>query len=132
MRPRRVERSVQVGLVGKTPHVVLDEPQRGVRDDVVEPVIRDGVVRDEAQAVRRAVAEGLAERVLPVLGCDSTILVAHRAADPGHVVLRDEAPQRRDEPAAATLRDPLAGVRPRVREGTAVRDDDQLSLHRHR
>ena len=92
------------GAYGEVPEVVLDEPQHRVRDDVVVPVVRLRVVRDEPQPVRRAVARSLLD-ASPPASATTPVLVGHRARDPGHVVVRDEAAQRRHEPAAAAPRD---------------------------
>ena len=60
--PRMVEAWIDVRRVGERPQVVLEEPERGVRDDVVEPVVSGRVVGDEPQPVRRAVAGNFARR----------------------------------------------------------------------
>ena len=46
--PRVVKRGIDLGCVRELPQRVVDEPQHRVRDDVVVPVVRLGLVRDEA------------------------------------------------------------------------------------
>ena len=130
--PGVVEALVDVRRVGEPPEVVLEKPERRVRDDVVEPVVGRRVVRDEPQPVRRAVARDLFDRLSAGLGDDDAVLVGHRARDPRHVVVRDEAAQRSDEPAAAAPGHALAVFVARERGGAAVRDDDQPSALSHR
>ena len=79
-------------------------------DNVVVAVVRELVVRDEPQPVRLVVAR-LLDRLVAALGGDRAVLVAHRARDPRHVVVRDQAAQRGHEPAAAAPDDPLARCR---------------------
>ena len=119
--PRRMERAIDLRRVCELPQRMLDEPQHRVRDDVVVPIVRLLVVRDQVQAIRRAVLRGLLER----LAGAGAILVAHRARDPRHVVVAEQAAQRGREPAAATASRPvcLEG------DGTTVGDDDQLPAH---
>jgi hypothetical protein len=54
-----VQRVIPLRRVREIPQIVLQEPQRRVRDDVVVPVVRLLVVRDEAQTVVGAVARDL-------------------------------------------------------------------------
>ena len=85
--PGVLQRDVDRRLVRELPEVVLEEPEHRVRDDVVEPVVGRLVVCDEAQAKRRAVARALLDRGPARLDRDRPVLVAHRAGDPGHVVV---------------------------------------------
>ena len=131
VEPRVVQAEVEVRRVREAPHVVLQEPERRVGDDVVVPVVRVRVVRDETQPVRRAVAGRLLEPVAAVLGRNGAVLVGHRARDPGDVVMRDEAAQRSDEAAAAAKDDALARRRAAVAHRPAVGDDEQLPPSAH-
>ncbi len=83
---------VVVRVVLELPEAVLDEPERGVRDDVVVEVVRGRPVRDEPQPVARAVAGGLLDGAL---GGDRAVLVRERARDPGDVVVRRRAARAR-------------------------------------
>ena len=130
--PGVMEPRADVRRVRERPQVVLQEPERRVRDDVVEPVVRGRVVRDEPQPVRRAVARHLLDRVAAGLLRDRPVLVGHRARDPRHVVVRDQAPERSDEPAASTSRQAVPVLVTRERHRAAVGDDDQLPAERHR
>ena len=123
--PRLFQRDVDRGRVGELPEVVLEEPEDRVRDDVVEPVVRRLVVGDEPQAEGCTALEGLLDRLAARLLDHRAVLFAHRARDPRDVVVRDEAAQRGDEPAAAAPGHALVAVAP-VRDRTAVGDDDQL------
>ena len=125
--PRGVQAEVQVRRVRQPPHVVLEEPERRIGDDVVVPVVRRGVERDQADAIGRAVASRLVGRLAAVLARDDAVLLAHRARDPRHLVPRHQAAQRGDEPAATPAHDPLARRRTLVRNGTAIRNDDELA-----
>ena len=62
LRPRTVQSVVEARLLLQVPEVVLDEPERRVRDDVVEPVVGARVVRDEPEPEGGALARGLVER----------------------------------------------------------------------
>ena len=115
-------------VVLELPEAVLDEPERGIGDDVVVEVVRGGLVRDEPQAVARAVAGGLLDGTL---GGDGAVLVRERARDPGDVVVRDERRERRHEPAGAAPRDARPGRVAPEGERTAIGDDDQLPPGRH-
>jgi len=90
--PRVVQAAVPTRRLLEVPEVVLEKPQRRIRNDVVEPVVRLRVVRDQAVPVRRPVAGRLLEQLVPGLDRDVAILLAHRARDPRDVVHRDEAP----------------------------------------
>ena len=126
--PRVLERDVDRRRVRKLPEVVLQEPEHRVRDDVVEPVVRRRVVLDEPQPDGRAVAEALVDRAL---GSNRAVLVAHRARDPGDVVMGHEPAKSGDEPAASATRHALA-VLARVGDRPAIRDDDQVpAIGRH-
>ena len=81
-------------------------------------------MRDEAEPVRVPVPRRLLERPA-ALRCDRAVLVAHRARDPRHVVVRDQAGERGDETAAAALRDAVL-----VRDRSPVRDDEELAPFR--
>ena len=76
LRPRAVKRGVDPRCVREIPERVLEEPEHRVRDDVVVPVVRLSVVRDEAQPVGRAVARGLLERVAPASAARSSSVIA--------------------------------------------------------
>ena len=128
--PRVVEPRIVIGGVHQVPEVVLEEPQRRVRNHVVVPVVRRFVVGDEAQAVGRALARALLDRDALGLRGDRAVLVGHGAGDPGHVVLSQQAPQSRHQPSAPTARHPLSALAP-VRDGAAVGDDDQLPPEGH-
>ena len=103
--PGALQLVVDVRGACQRPEVVLEEPQRRIGDHVVEALVGQLVVGDETQAVARAVARGLVDRS-PGLLRHEPVLVGHRARDPGHLVVRDEAAQRRHEPAAAAPHDP--------------------------
>ena len=61
-----------------------------------------------------------------MLGGDRSVLLAHRARDPGHVVVREQAAERRDEPAAAPPRDAVAVGSAPYDDRRAVGDDEKL------
>ena len=109
-RPRQAMRNdgSMSGADGEPPEVVLDEPERAVGDDVVVAVVRELVVRDEAQPVRRRRCGVSSIGSSPRSRGDDAVLVAHRARDPRHVVVGDQPAQRRDEPAAAAPHGALA------------------------
>ena len=90
LRPRVVQPVVETRRRLEIPEVVLNEPQRRVRDDVVEPVVRLLVVRDEPEAIRGAVARSLGERFGTCLLCDGAIFARHGARHPRYVVVHDE------------------------------------------
>ena len=71
------------------------------------------------------------ERLARVLLCDRPILLVHRARNPRHVVMRDEAAKRRHEAAAAPLGRALSDRGARIGHRSAVRDDDQLAAPTH-
>src|SRR5581483_11529337 len=106
------------------PEAVLQEPERRIGDDVVKQVICRGIVGDKVQPVRVPVPRRLLERAA-TLRRDGAVPVAHRARDPRHVVVRDEAGQRSDEASAAPPRLPAL-----VRDRRPVGDDEQLAARR--
>src|ERR671931_265832 len=79
--PGVLQRDVDRRRVGQLPEVVLEEPEDGVRDDVVEPVVGGLVVGDEAEAERRAGRERLLDSAAGFLE-DGAVLLAHRARHP--------------------------------------------------
>jgi hypothetical protein len=129
--PGEMQPAIEIRRVRQVPQVVLQEPQRRVRDDVVEPVVRRLLVHDEAQAVRRPIAGRLLDRVAAALLGDGTILLAHRGCDPGDVVQGDEAPQRSHQTAPTAARDSLAALVPSERDGRAIGNDDQFPAVAH-
>ena len=126
--PRVCKTGVELRLRFQVPEVVLQEPERGIGDHVVVPVVSRLLVRDEPQAVGSAVAGDLVEGAL---GGDRSILGRDRARDPRDVVMLDEAAQRRDEPAAAAPRHTCARRVSAVDDGPPVGDDDQLASLAH-
>ncbi len=104
LRPGEVQPVVDVRRLDEAPEVVLSEPEDRVRDDVVVKVVGLRVVRDQPEPVRRAVARGLLQRLGAGFGRHDVVLGAHRARHPGHVLVRDEAPQRGDKAAPAPAR----------------------------
>jgi hypothetical protein len=83
-------------------------------------------VDDEAQPVGRPVPRRLFEHIATGVVRRGTIFVAHRARDPGHVVVRDETSQGGDEASAPAAGNALSVLAP-IRDGAAIRDDDQLA-----
>ena len=129
--PRKMQSPVEIGRVREVPQVVLEKPERRVRDDVVEPVVRGLIVSDEPQAIRRPVVSRLRDRLAAGLRRNRAVLVGHCARNPRHVVHRDQASERGDEPAATAARDPIAFlVQPECR-GRTVGHDDQLPTGAH-
>ena len=106
--PGVMEALVDVRRARETPEIVLREPQDRIRDDVVVPVVRPRVVGDETKPVRRSVARALLDRLTVRLAGDGSVLIAHRARDPGDVVVRDKAAKRGHESAAPSAGDTLA------------------------
>ncbi len=125
--PRVVRPRIDVRCIGQGPEVVLEEPEGRVRDDVVEPVVGRRIVRNQPEAVRRSVPGDLVDRLASRFARDGAILLGHRACDPRHVVMRDEAAESRHETAAASARDALSVLAAHERGRATVRDDDQLS-----
>ena len=82
-------------------------------------------------AERRTVAGGLFEGFAVVVCSDNAVFVRHRARDPRHIVVCDEAAQRRDETAAAPACNAVPAGIATVRDRAAVRDDDQLAAAWH-
>ena len=131
LAPRMVEAVVDVRRGGETPEVVLDEPEHGVRDHVVVPVVRRRIVGDEAEPVGRTAAGDLLDRLVVRLFGHRPVFVGHRAGDPGDLVVLHEAPERGHEAAASAPGDPLAALAPVVHHGPSVGDDDELAPVRH-
>ena len=123
--PGLVERLIERRRAHEIPEPVLDEPQHRVRDDVVVAVEGSRIVGDEPQAERRLASRDLVEGAKVGLLRDGAILVADRAGDPRHVVVRREAVNRGDEAAAAPAGDAIARFVAAVRDRAAVGDHDQ-------
>ena len=79
---------VGAGIQLQVPEAVLDEPERRVRDHVVEEVVGDRVVLDEPEAVARAVARDLLQRACRR---ERTLLCRRRARDPRDVMVGQQA-----------------------------------------
>ena len=90
--PGLVKAPVDVGRFPQAVQVVMDEPEDGVGDHVVVPVVGPRLVRDQSQAERRPVGRLLVERLSAGLARDDPVLLAQSARDPGHVVAPDETP----------------------------------------
>ncbi len=129
--PREMEAAVEIGYVSEIPEVVLQKPERRVRDDVVEPVVGGLVVSDEAEPIRRSVARSFLDRLAARLLRNRPILVGHRARHPGDVVQGNEAPQRCHEPAAAAAGNSVAVLIQAERDRGAIGDDDQFAARGH-
>ena len=67
---------------------MLDEPQQGVGDHVVEAVVGLGVAADHQHAVIDPVDREL-DRAAALLG-DRDVLVGHRRGDPERLAVGDE------------------------------------------
>jgi hypothetical protein len=126
LAPGMVQAVVDARHAGEAEEVVLDEPERGVRDDVVVPVVRARIVRHEAKAIGGAVCRRLGDRLVARFERNVPILLRDRARDPGHLVMADEAPQRCDEPTAPAPGDPVVRRVAMEGDGPAVRDNDEL------
>jgi hypothetical protein len=124
--PRVMEAAVDVRRIRQRPEVVLEEPEGRVRDDVVEPVVRRRVVRNHPQAVGRSVPGDLVDRLARRFAGHRAVLLGHRARDPRHVVMGDEAAESGHEAAAAPARDARSFLVAHERGRATVRDDDQL------
>ena len=59
LTPRVMHPVIEVRRPRQRPEVMLEKPQRRIRDHVVEPVVDDLVVRDEVEPVGRPVARRL-------------------------------------------------------------------------
>ena len=129
--PRIVQPRVEVGSRAEPPEVVLQEPEGRVGEDVVVAVVRRRVVRDEAQPVPGAVTCLLLERAL-VLGRHGPVLLAHGACHPRHVVVREQAAERRDHAAPAPPGDAGAARITLIADRRAVGDDEELVARRCR
>ena len=123
--PGLVERLVESRRSHEIPEPVLDEPQHRVRNDVVVAVVRGRIVRDEPQPERRLASRNLVEGAVVGLLRDGAILVADRAGDPRHVVVRREAVDGGDEAAATPAGNATARFVAAVRDRAAVGDHDQ-------
>ena len=130
--PGVMEAAIDVRCVGECPKVMLEEPKSRIRDHVVEPVVRSGVVRNEPKPVWKVFAGDLLDRLPSRFVDDGAILVGHRTRNPGHVVVRDEAAECRHESSAAATEHAVAVLVPSKRHRPAVRDDDQLPAFPHR
>ena len=123
--PGLVQLRPEVRRGAQAPEVVLQEPERRVRQHVVEAVVGGWIVRDEPQPIRRAVRRLLAERAV-LLGRDCSVLLGHRARHPGHVVVGKQAAEGRHDPAAAPPRNAASVGVTRVRDRRAIEDDEEL------
>ena len=86
---------VEVRRLDEIPEVVLEEPERGVRELVVEPVERLLLVGHEPKPVQLARPPRPLDRPAGRLRGDGAILVGQRAGDPGHVMVCDQGAERR-------------------------------------
>ena len=123
--PGLVQLRPEVGRGAQTKEVVLQEPESRVRQQVVKAVVCSGIVRDEPQPVGGAVLRLLDERAV-LLRRHGPVLVGHRARHPRHVVMGEQAAERRDDTAAAPLRHATPVGVTRVRDRRAVEDDEEL------
>jgi hypothetical protein len=92
-----------VRRVALVPEVVLDEPEHGIGEDVVEAVVCLGVRRDEAHAELASVGRLDLERAAAVLLGDLHVAVRHRGGDPDGVAMRGQPDQRGRQAAGAAL-----------------------------
>ena len=117
-------------VLEQPPQVVLEEPERRIRDDVVVAVVRRRVVHHEPKPAARPVTERLLEGASGG-DRDGAVLLADRARDPRDVVVRDEAAKRGHEPAPAPAGDSRPILAAGVSDRAAVGDDDQPAPRRH-
>ena len=129
--PRIVQRRVEVGRRAEPPEVVLQKPDGRIGKRVVEAVVDGLIVRDEPQPVRGPIRGLLVERSA-ILCRDGPVLLGHRARDPRHVVVCEQAAERRDDTAAAPLGHSVSALVARVGDRRAVEDDEKLTSMRWR
>ena len=112
-----------VDRIGQLGQRVLDEPQRRIRDDVVEAVVDLGVVRNEAKAAAFGLERPSRRR--------RAVLLGQGARNPGDVVAVEQAGEHRDETAGAAPGDPMSVLVAGKLDRPPVRDDDQRTARAH-
>ena len=108
----------------------------GTRESGSRGRCRSGRMQPGSCATRRSRYGGAVRRLLDeravLLRRHGPVLVGHRARHPGHVVVGEQAAERRDDTAAAPLRHATPVGVTRVRDRRAVEDDEELPPRRCR
>src|SRR5205823_11930138 len=117
--------AADVRRVRQVPQVVLDEPQHGVGDDVVEGVVGLRLGGHELDAIITAVRDMHGERPPLVVVGGQDVLVGHGRGDPGDLAVGGQTGERGDQPPSAA---PYLPIRP-VCHRAAVGYQDQGTGH---
>jgi hypothetical protein len=125
LAPGRMQLRPEVRRGPQPPEVVLQEPESRVRQQVVKAVVCSRIVCDEPQPIRGSVRRLLDGRAV-LLRRYRPVLLGHRARDPRHVVMGEQASQRGDDAAAAPPCHATSLGVTRVRNRRAVEDDEEL------
>ena len=125
--PGVVDGGVDARGVGGTPHVVLEEPEQRVADDVVVLVVGAPCGGDEADGDALAGERGRHRRARARRGC-APVALSHGGGYPGEVDVVREPAQGGDDAAAAAPGLQLAVRADVVLHGTAVRHEEEALL----
>ena len=122
--PGVVDAGVQVWVVRRVPHVVLEEPHQGVAEDVVVLVV--DAPRGQYEAETNAVArKGRWDAGAAAALVDSPIAIADGAGDPGEVHHLGQGAEGRHHPATSPPGLYAARGAYMVLDGTPIADQDQ-------
>jgi hypothetical protein len=115
--------ATDIGCVRQIPQVVLDEPQHGIREHVVETVVSLWVADHQAHLVFATARGSDRERAAALLTRYLGVVLVHRRGDPDRFAVRGEASERGHQPARSALH--LAARL--ERDGTPVAHQHQRS-----
>ncbi len=114
----------------QVPHLVLEEPQEGVGDDVVGLLVHRSLDRCESQADRLVVAERSSDQ--PRVRGGAAIALAHGGGDPGDRHALADVAEGGDEAARSATRPQRAVGRGREGHRASVGRDDQPPVSEER
>ena len=126
--PGLVDGAADVGRARRVPHVVLEEPEQGVAEDVVVPLV-DVAGHDDEADVDLVIGE-LEEAAVGLFG-GAAVAVGHGGGDPGGGEEAGGGGEGGDHAAAAAAADEGAVVLDAELQGAAVAGDDQAALRQH-
>ena len=128
--PGVVDVGVDVGVVGRVPHVMLEEPQKGVAEHVVKLVV-DPALGDHVAKVYLVPGHGRLDAGGGAIAGHRAVAFPHGAGDPGEIGQLSQAIERGYHAAASpsAFGDSIGGQQVLDRPPVAGQNEAPLAEH---